>query len=151
MSAGQVGTGIQLDGLYKLQEAVDFLWGTRYLYFFPTHAQATTGKCYKFTIGNATDLLIALKSNWKTSPHGIEGGYSAHWNFGARICPTLATVTERTNFMRNSVYFVYKYAFKSEQYNQQLLFSMSYGRDSKPEKYGYQRVIMAWASWGINF
>ncbi len=151
ISPGQIGAGIQLDGLYSLDDHLDFLWGTRYLYFIPVDAQAKNNNFYRFTIGQAADLLIALKSYWPQSHHGIEGGYSAHWNFKAKIWPHVATVVDQTNFIRNSFYLVYKYSFKSEHYAQQVLFNASYGFDSKPKLYGYKWSVMVWASWGINF
>ena len=151
MSPGQIGSGVQLDGLYSIDDHLDFLWGTRYLYFIPADTTAANGDFYRFTVGQGTDLLVALKSNWPKSHHGIESGYSAHWNFNAKIWPDLATVKEKANFMRNSFYLVYKYSFKSEHYAQQILCNVSYGFDSKPKRYGYKWVVSLWASWGINF
>ena len=151
LSAGQIGTGLQLDGLYRLQEKIDFLWGTRYLYFVPANARDTLGNNHKFTIGQGADLLIALKSHWPKSHHGIEGGYSAHWNFNGKIYPKIPTIPNKTDSLRNSFYFVYKYGFKSKKYSQQVLLSTSYGFDSNKLNLGYKWASMSWVAWGINF
>lgn len=151
LSAGQIGTGLQLDGLYNLQSNVDFLWGTRYLYFVPANAKDTLGNNHKFTIGQGADLLVALKSNWPKSHHGVESGYSAHWNFNGKVCPKIITIPDNTNSLRNSLYLVYKYGFKSKKYSQQILLSSSYGFDSNKMNLGYKWSCMSLVSWGINF
>ena len=151
ISPGQIGSGFQLDGLYSVVNHLHFLWGARYLYFIPADVLALDNNFYRFTIGQSADILIALKSHWPKSHHGIEGGYSAHWNFGAKIWPDVATVADQTNFIRNSFYLVYKYSFKSKHYAQQVLLNASYGFDSKPKLYGYKWIMSLWASWGINF
>lgn len=147
---GLVGIGAQLDGLYKVGKSVDFIWGSRYLYFIPRTAQDDVEKSYTFSIGNVADVLVALKSNWE-SDHCIEGGYAARWDFGAKISPYVPGVVEKTNYTKNSFYAVYKYFFETNRVLHRVLLDLAYGFDSKPKIYGNRRIITAWVSWTLNF
>ncbi len=144
---GQVGVGVQLDGMYKLHK-FDFLWGSRYNYFIPRTAYNIDHKAYQFTVGNITDLLVALEAN-KILGHGYEGGYSARWGFGAQATPTIA-ILDRLSYMRNTFYGVYRYTFLTTRCAHRFLLSLSYGFDSKPKLYGYN-AWMVFGSWGIAF
>ncbi|MCX5924142.1 MAG: hypothetical protein NTZ68_01835 [Candidatus Dependentiae bacterium] len=146
--SGQVGVGLQVDGLYKGKKPFDFLWGARYNYFIPRTAFDTPGNCYKFTIGSIADILIALQTNISLK-HGLEGGYSGRWGFGVSACPEIANL-DRLNYVRNNVYLVYKYTFSTKRLAHRLLFNVSYGSDAKPRLYGYN-AVMVWGSWGVAF
>jgi hypothetical protein len=148
MGYGQVGLGIQLDGVYKFTKDVDFLWGSRYNYFIPQTALDATGKCYNFTIGSIADILVALQTN-NPLGHGVEGGYSGRWGFGIEATPTIANI-DRFNYMRNNFYLVYKYSFLTPRLAHRFLLNISYGSDAKPKCYGYN-AVMVWGSWGIAF
>ncbi len=145
---GQVGIGGQLDGLYKLTPKIDFLWGGRYNYFIPRSAFDAQDNCYRFTIGNIADILVAFQTS-KPLGHGIEGGYDARWGFGVHATPNIPQL-DRINYMRNNFYLVYKYTFLTERYAHRFLLNFSYGFDSKPKCIGYQ-AFMIWTSWGIAF
>lgn len=145
---GQVGIGGQLDGLYKLTQKIDFLWGGRYNYFIPRKSFDTLGNCYTFTIGSIADVLVAFQTS-KPLGHGIEAGYDARWGFGIHATPNIAEL-DRLNYMRNNFYLVYKYTFLTERYAHRFLLNFSYGFDSKPKCIGYQ-AFMIWTSWGIAF
>lgn len=145
---GQVGVGVQLDGLYKITKPIDFLWGARYNYFIPRTAFNAQGDCYQFTVGSIADVIVALQSSNPLS-HGIEGGYSGRWGFGAHATPRIAQIG-LLNYMRNNVYLVYKYTFLRKYFAHRLLLNVSYGSDAKPKNYGYD-AVMVWASWGISF
>lgn len=147
---GQIGTGVQIDGLYRLTNHLDFLWGTRYLYFIPQIAQDISENSYTFSIGNIADLLLGLKWNWPSS-HSLEGGYTARWDFGAHISPHINDIVAKTNYSRNSFYLVYKYKFETQRVAHRLLFDIGYGFDSKPKSYGYKKIATCWISWSINF
>lgn len=147
---GQIGAGLQLDGLYRLSNHIDFLWGTRYLYFAPQIAQDPNNNAYTFSIGNIADILLGLKRNWQ-STSSLEGGYTARWNFGAQISPHLDDITSKINYSRNSFYLVYKYKFQTRRVMHRLLFDVGYGYDRKTCKYGYKRIATCWVSWSINF
>lgn len=147
---GQIGTGLQLDGLHRLTNHLDFLWGTRYLYFVPQIAKDANENSYTFSIGNIADILLGLKRNWQ-SKHSLEGGYTARWDFGAHISPHFDDITAKTNYSRNSFYLVYKYKFETQRVLHRLLFDIGYGFDSKNKKYGYKRIATCWISWSINF
>ncbi|MFA5998586.1 MAG: hypothetical protein WC747_01030 [Candidatus Babeliales bacterium] len=146
--AGQVGVGVQFDGLYKCKKPFDFLWGTRYNYFIPRTAFDSLGNCYNFTIGSIADILIALQTNTSLK-HGLEGGYSGRWGFGITATPHIANI-ERFNYIRNNVYLVYKYTFLTKHVAHRLLLNVSYGSDAKPRLYGYN-AVMIWGSWGVAF
>ena len=144
----QVGLGIQLDGMHKFHKPIDFLWGTRYNYFIPRNAFDLHENNYKFSIGSIADLLIALQSRTILS-HGIEGGYSARWGFGANATPNI-TKLDAFSYMRNSFYLVYKYTFLTKHIAHRFLLNIAYGFDSKPKLYGFN-AVMVWAAWGIAF
>jgi len=145
---GQVGVGVQLDGLCKITKPIDFLWGARYNYFIPRSAFDTQGTCHKFTVGSIADVLVALQTS-KPIAHGIEGGYSGRWGFGVSATPRIANL-DLLSYMRNNVYLVYKYTFLRKHFAHRLLLNISYGSDAKPKRYGYN-AVMVWGSWGISF
>lgn len=147
---GQTGLGAQLDGLYQIGKTIDFLWGTRYLYFIPRIAQDNIGKSYTFSIGNVADILVGLK-NSEESYYGIEGGYAARWDFGAKISPFIPNIVEKTNYTKNSFYLVGKYFFETNRVFHRVLLDFAYGFDSKPKTYGNRRIITVWASWSLSF
>lgn len=144
---GQVGVGVQLDGMYKLKK-FDFLCGSRYNYFIPRTAFNANQTAYKFTVGSITDLLVSLETN-NPLGHGCEGGYGARWGFGIDATPKIANL-DRLNYMRNTFYVVYRYTFLTEKLAHRFLLSFSYGFDSKPELYGYN-AYMVLGSWGVAF
>ena len=148
LGLAQVGLGIQLDGIHKFKRPIDFLWGTRYNYFVPRNGLDIHDTSYKFSIGSIADLLIALQSRTVLS-HGIEGGYSARWGFGASATPTIAKL-DAFSYMRNSFYLVYKYTFLTNHVAHRFLLNIGYGFDSKPKLYGFN-AVMVWAAWGIAF
>lgn len=146
---GQMGVGIQCDGLYKLiDKHIDFLWGTRYNYFIARTAFDALGNSYKFTRGSIADVLIALQTSRPLS-HGLEGGYNARWGFGVHATPSIPTI-DSFNYMRNNFYLVYKYTFLTQRVAHRLLLNISYGFDSTPKLYGY-KAFTIWGSWGIAF
>jgi hypothetical protein len=145
---GQVGVGAQLDGLYKFNNHIDVLWGTRYNYFIPRTAFDALDNSYKFTIGSIADILIALQSN-NLLPHGLEGGYAARWGFGIDAKPIIPEI-ESKNYMRNNFFLVYKYTFLTKRVANRFLFNISYGFDSKPKNKGF-KAVMIWGAYGIAF
>jgi hypothetical protein len=145
---GQVGTGIQLDGSYAFHHENAFLWGARYIYFIPRHATDTLHHNYKFTIGNVADVLLAYKQNW--NKHGIECGYTNRVQFGSAIHPYVPDLATQTNYIRNSVYAVYKYKFFIRDMANRLLFNISYGFENKNPVHNRQ-IFTFWGSWSINF
>ncbi|MBI2353094.1 hypothetical protein HYV11_02505 [Candidatus Dependentiae bacterium] len=146
--SGQIGTGIQLDGLYKIIPSIDFLWGARYNHFFPKTAFDNFDHSYQFSIGNIADILIALQSSNLLS-HGIEGGYNLRCGFGAKSSPSLSNLS-LLNYKRNNFYIVYKYTFLGQQTAHRFLLNITYGFDSKPLLYGYN-AWMIWAAWSLAF
>lgn len=146
---GQVGAGLQLDGLYALNDAGAFLYGARYIHFIPRKASDSVGHKHIFTIGNIGDLLLAYKHNWDNN--GIEFGYTARSRFGAHIAPKLDEIIRKTNYVRSNFYAVYKYRFKLGEVSNRLLFNISYGFDHKPKIYGSKYIVTLWASWNISF
>lgn len=145
---GQVGLGVQLDGLHKFTKNSDFLWGTRYNYFIPRTAFDVNNNPYQFTVGSIADLLIGFQTS-KPLGHGVEGGYSTRWGFGIESSPKILNL-DQFNYIRNSFYLVYKYTFLTPRVAHRLLLTASYGFDSKPKLYGFN-AVMVWGSWGIAF
>lgn len=146
---GQVGLGIQIDGLYKFARPVDFIWGARYNYFVPGNAVYLNGDSYKFSTGNIVDGLIALQTSNLLS-HGLEGGYAPRWGFGVKACPNNIPNLDLLNYMRHNFYLVYKYTFLGKHAAHRLLLTLSYGVDQWPKNYGYD-AVMVWGSWSIAF
>ena len=149
--SGQFGAGIQLDGLYKLTNKTDFLWGGRYNYFFPRNSKDILENNYKFTIGSISDLILAIQSRLSKA-HGIEGGYASHWGFSSKSYPQIPDLSKMLTSHRNAFYFVYKYTLFTQRVTHRALLSISYGYDTKPKtEYGFANAINLWGSWGINF
>jgi len=146
---GQVGTGIQLDGSYALNQKSSFLYGARSIYFFNRRAKDTVCQNYTFTIGNVGDILAAYKHN--RTKHGLETGYTLRSEFGAHACPTIADFSKKTNYLRSSFYFIYKYKFFINNIENRFLVNISYGLDHKPKIYGNKYIITLWGSWNISF
>lgn len=146
---GQIGAGMQLDGLYDLKNMNTLLYGVRYIYFSSRKALDTTGKKYTFTFGNVADILTAYKKDWKK--HGLELGYTFRSNFGADVYPNFDDIIQKTNYIRSSFYAVYKYKFLLNNTANRLLFNISYGLDHEPKMYGNKYIITLWASWNISF
>lgn len=147
---GQVSAGVQLDGSCQFKNSPTyFLWGTRYLGFIPRCTLAADQHYYKFSIGNIADLLVGLKNNW--NHHGLEGGYTARFDFGANVSPKYDDIIAKTNYIRNNFYLVYKYKFEKNNYLHRFLLNAAYGFDSKSKKYGNKYIITLWTSWSISF
>lgn len=147
---GQGGIGVQLDGSYNLSDRTNFLWGTRYIYFFPGPALDIDCKEHIFTIGNVGDLLFAV-NKWWNKKYGLEIGYAARWQFGARIYPYLENIICKTNYSRNSFYIVCKYKFKTDHFAHRLLLDITNGFDSKPKDYGNKHILTVWLSYSLGF
>jgi len=145
----QFAIGAQLDGLYGWSNKTDFLWGTRYVYFIPRTARDNSDNRYKFTVGSLADLLIGIQTNTNVSlTHCFEGGYTGRWGFGAHATPKIDNI-ERFNYIRNSIYLVYKYTLQ-RKFTHRFLFDISYGFESKQNSYNYD-IFLIWASWTIAF
>lgn len=145
----QVGIGLQLDGLYSFNDSGDFVYGARYIYFVPRKAYDELHKKYQVTIGNIADILTAYKNNWHQ--HGAEIGYTLRFRFGAHADPFIDQFAQKTNYIRNNFYFVYKYRFLINNIPNRLLFNIAYGFDSSPKKFGNRYIITLWGAWNINF
>lgn len=146
----QVGTGVQLDGVYKCTHSNSLLFGTRYLYFIPRHATDSVHQKYVFTIGNVADILLAYK-NTCNRHHAIELGYTWRARFGAHASPHFDDIVRKTNYLRNNFYAVYKYKFFTHKVSHRLLFNISYGFDQSPKVYGNKAIVTFWAAWNIGF
>lgn len=146
---GQFSAGAQLDGSYPIARSGAFLGGIRYIHFFKRHAYDYTHTRYLFTIGNVQDFLVAYKHSWPK--HGIEGGYTSRFQFGAAVCPNLDDIIERTNYIRSSFYAVYKYKFAIRETLNRLLLNIGYGFDHRPHTFGNKYIVTLWGSWNINF
>lgn len=146
---GQVGLGLQADGLYNFNHISSFIYGARYIYFIPKTAYDTDYEKHTFSIGNIGDILIALKNNW--DHHGFELGYTVRFDFGAVCYPTLDDTIKKTNYIRSDFYAVYKYRFKIHDSANRLQFNIGYGFDHTPKYYGNKYILNLWASWRIHF
>ncbi len=146
----QVGTGIQLDGSYSLNDTSALLYGTRYIYFIPRDAYDDSCLQHDFTLGNVADILFAYKNNWNDT-HGLESGYTFRTRFGADICPNLDDTITKTNYIRSNFYLVYKYRFSLDHTHNRFMLYGSYGFDHSPQLYGSRYIITLWTSWTLNF
>lgn len=145
----QVGFGIQLDGIYALSNINTLLYGGRYIHFVPRSALDTECEKHKFTLGNIGDLFLGHKSNW--GHQGFEFGYTFRARFGAKICPSLDEIIQKTNYLRSNFYAVYKFKFFINDHPSRLLFYISYGFDHKPKVYGNKYIVTVWSSLNISF
>jgi hypothetical protein len=146
---GQVGTGVQLDGIYSLKSKGDILAGVRYLHFFYRTASDSFNKKYAFSVGNVGDILVAYKNYW--GKNGLEFGYTYRSQFGAGVCPRFDDIVEKTNYIRSNFYMVYKYKFLIHDIHNRILFNLAYGFDHKPKYYGNKSIVTLWTSWNISF
>ncbi len=146
---GQVSLGLQVDGLYNVNQICSFIYGSRYIYFIPRTAYDTDCTKHTFSIGNIADILIALKNNWRS--HGFELGYTFRLDFGAICCPALDDTIKKTNYLRSNFYAVYKYRFTIDDIANRLQFNIGYGFDHLPKYFGNKYILNLWASWRIHF
>lgn len=146
----QVGLGVQLDGLYKINTINTLVYGGRYIYFIPRYAHNTLNQTFMFTLGNIGDLLIANKNNWNEH-HGIEVGYTMRIRFGAQINPSLDFITQKADYLRSNFYGVYKYRFKINEIPNRCMLNFSYSYDHSPKLFGNKYIITVWASWNTSF
>lgn len=145
----QIGTGLQCDGSYGLTRKTTMLYGVRYIYFIPRKAEDNNCVIHTFTIGNIADMLLAIKHDW--AHQGIELGYTHRAQFGARCTPILDNITQKTNYIRDNFYIVYKYKFEYGSVAHRFLCNFSYGFDQHPKRYGNKLIITVWGSWNIRF
>lgn len=146
---GLVGLGIQLDGRYKFNQRDTFLWGARYIHFFPRNGLDTQCENHRFTLGNIGDIFLSHAMRWPK--HGLEYGYTFRARFGAHICPPLDEIIQKTNYLRSNVYAVYKYKFFIGDLPSRMLFYLSCGHDHKPKVYGNRYILTFWTSWNLSF
>lgn len=146
----QVGAGIQLDGLYQLNEESILYYGGRYIYFVPRNAYDPDCCRHRFTIGNVGDLLIAYRKLWCTK-HRLEGGYTFRARFGCHCFPAFDQIVEKTNYVRSNFYIVYSYNFLIREIQNRLYLYASYGFDHKSKIYGNKHIITLWTSWQVSF
>lgn len=147
--SGQIGLGLQADGLYEFNPISSLICGARYIYFIPRTAYDSNCAKHTFTIGNIADMLIALKNMWEH--HGFELGYTARFDFGAACHPALDDTVKKTNYIRSDFYAVYKYRFIIRDVANRLQFNIGYGFDHIPKYYGNKYILNLWASWRIHF
>lgn len=145
----QIGVGAQFDGSYSLSDESAVLYAARYIYFVPRNAADSVGLCYKFTLGNISDVLVAYKHNWLH--HGIELGYTSRSQFGAEITPCFDDVIQKSNYLRSSFYGVYKYKFIHNNISHRLLVNFAYGFDHKSKTFGNKNIVTVWVSWNFRF
>ncbi len=145
----QIGTGLQLDGLYSFNHAGDFVYGARYVYFVPRNAWDNLEQKHRFTIGNVADLLVAYKNRW--NKHGLELGYTSRFDFSTHVYPKLDNIVEKINYTRSNFYLIYKYKFFIKDIPNRFLFNISYGFDHSSKTFGDKDIVTLWASWNINF
>jgi len=102
-----------------------------------------------YDIGELVDLFIA--AHIQRAQQCIEIGYNPSFAFNARIHPNLADAAQKTDYIRNSFYGIYKYRFLIKTTNQAIALGFSYGFEPTPKVYGNKSLVSAWASWGANF
>lgn len=146
---GQIGVGGQLDGMYTFNVNHALVYGARFVHFVSRDADDDVGQIYKFTIGNMADVLVASKNSWGNQ--GLELGYTAKFQFDAKITPNLATILEKTNYVRSNFYLVYKYKFLIHDTPNRLLLNVAYGFDHRSKIYGNKYIVTLWGSWSVNF
>ncbi len=146
---GQFGLGLQLDSVYKINPINSLVFGGRYIYFIPRCAQNSEKNCFKFTQGNLIDFLVASKNVW--GKHGLEVGFTPRFAFGAKICPYLDDIIEKSNYIRTTWYAVYQYKFMINNVKNRLLFNIASGFDATGKKYGNKYIVFIWGAWDIKF
>lgn len=146
---GQVGLGIQCDGIYGLSPKDSIVAGGRYLYFIPRTALDPLCKKHRFSIGQGVDLLIAHSHIWRTS--GIEYGYTVRFPFHSLICPAFAGLTHVPLPVESGFYFVYKHLFHTKNSTHGLLFNISYAFDHSHIPLANKHIFTVFAAWGISF
>jgi len=149
------GLGGQMDGSFAL--SADHVYtlrsAARCIHFFPrkaaAHVNPTNTRRFNYGLGNLVDLFIALHR--RKNDHNLEAGYNPSFFFDARICPSFDDAVEKTNYIRNSFYGLYKYRFLIRETTCMVAGALSYGFDATPKTFGNKRIITAWGSWTVNF
>lgn len=146
---GQFGIGAQIDGSVPIPLDNTFLYGARYIRFLKSNPKDCAGNTYTYSNGNVQDFLLAFNKDWK--PHAVEAGYTARFQYGSSICPSFDDIITQTEYMRSSLYAVYKYNFRIKRTINRFLANFAYSRDHRPKYYGNRYVVQGWVSWNINF
>ena len=151
---GHYGLGAQIDGsfVYSHNHNHTIRCAARCIHFFPrtiTPDVAAPKKEFTYNIGNLADLFFGFHN--QRGRQSMEFGYNASFFFDATICPNFDDAVEKTNYIRNSFYGIYKYRFSMTKRAHTLALALSYGFEPTPKVFGNQSLITAWASWSINF
>jgi hypothetical protein len=151
---GHYGLGAQIDGsfMYSSNRDNTLRCAARCIHFFPRGVAATVTaplERFTYTIGNLADLFIAF--HCKIAQHSIEAGYNPSFFFGAKICPNFDDAVEKSNYIRNSFYGIYKYRFLINKRTHMIAVALSYGFEPTPKVFGNKRIVTTWASWSVNF
>lgn len=151
---GHYGLGVQMDGsfIFSSNSNHTLRCAARFIHFFPrTVLIKVEGghQQFKYGIGDLADLFIAFHG--KRAEHSFETGYNPSFFFNARICPHFDSTVEKTNYIRNSFYGIYKYRFLINKITHMIAAALSYGFEPTPKVFGNKRIITLWASWSINF
>jgi hypothetical protein len=153
---GHFALGAQVDGsqAYHVSKPHFVFFALRLIHFFPRTIgydnPVVQPQRYNLALGNLTDIYIAHQSNWDMR-HRIEFGYNVTFGFGARICPLIANFNAAIAFIRNSYFFSFARRIKVFNKPSALLFTFSYGFDSRPRLIGRKYIVTVVGSWAINF
>jgi hypothetical protein len=149
-----LGIGGQLDGAFRYSKSGRhvIMAAGRFIHFIPRLFEVCLrghSRHFEFGIGNLVDVFIAHNSSW--IKHAFEFGYNATFDFNACITPSAPDVIDDTTFIRSSIFATYQYRFLIRHVPSAVVFGVSYGRDHRSKIFGLQRIITAWATWGVNF
>lgn len=152
---GHYGLGVQLDGSFAVSDDLTqaIMTAMRYVHFFKRDIVfcATPGVPTRFSFGagNLIDLFIAYQGSF--GRHRFECGYNPSALFEASVSPFLATVQEKTNFIRSSWFASYYYVLFDQTVKSSLTFGLSYGFDHQSKIYGNKNIVTGWITWAFSW
>lgn len=151
--SGHVGLGVQLDNNYKYWSINSLRSAARYIHFFQkqqTTLDLLSPTIFDFTYGNAVDLYVAHRTNWKQK-HMFDFGYNPTFFFGAHVEPDVEEVNDELNFIRSNFFATYRRYFLIKGRPSGITCGISTGFDHIPKRTGLKNMVTFWASWGIAF
>jgi len=154
IGTGHYGLGVQWDGSFTFAHHANHSLraAARSVHFFERTISSNLlgfNQRYRVAPGDLIDFLVAHHVNH--DKHRMEFGYNSSFLVNAKICPDIEAVRIRSTYIRSSFYATYAYFFMLAGHLSGVACAFSGGFDHLPKKVGTQRVLTAWALWGINF
>lgn len=154
LGTGHVGGGLQLDGLYTLNEKDALLLALRAIYFIPRNGTLIRNEqktCLPhFRLGNLVDFLISYQHSFGNNRYMASIGYNPNFTFGTDD-PNDPFGVHTLHTTQNTFFATYRYAFPIKKCLSAIIVGASCGILSVPAPLNKGYNVTTWLTWGINF